>query len=42
MVEIQGEKIIRQRDYYDAGQMIYEHLPLLGWVVRGIKRRVGA
>lgn len=42
MVEIQGEKIIRQRDYYDAGQMIYEHLPLLGWVVRVIKGRVGA
>ncbi|UWM66327.1 nuclear transport factor 2 family protein [Enterobacter sp. CP102] len=41
-VEIQGEKIFRQRDYYDAGQMIYEHLPLLGWAVRSIKRRVGA
>ncbi|STD20313.1 Uncharacterised protein [Enterobacter asburiae] len=29
-----------QRDYYDAGEMIYEHLPLLGWAVRGVKRRV--
>ncbi|HIE6685020.1 TPA: nuclear transport factor 2 family protein, partial [Klebsiella pneumoniae] len=24
----------------DAGEMIYEHLPLLGWAVRGVKRRV--
>lgn len=32
--------ILRQRDYYDAGEMIYEHLPLLGWAVRGVKRRV--
>lgn len=42
MVEFQGEKIIRQRDYYDAGEMLYEHLPLLGWVVRGVKRKVCA
>ncbi|MGG5836316.1 MULTISPECIES: nuclear transport factor 2 family protein [Enterobacteriaceae] len=40
MAEIQGETIVRQRDYYDAGEMIYEHLPLLGWAVRGVKRRV--
>lgn len=42
LVESDGEKILRQRDYYDAGQMIYEHLPLLGWAVRGVKRRVRA
>ncbi len=32
--------VLHQRDYYDAGEMIYEHLPLLGWAVRGVKRRV--
>lgn len=42
MVETHGEKIFRQRDYYDAGEMLYEHLPLLGWAVRGVKRRVRA
>jgi hypothetical protein len=31
---------LHQRDYYDAGEMIYEHLPVLGWAVRGVKRRV--
>ena len=35
-----GQQILHQRDYYDAGEMIYEHLPLLGWAVRGVKRRV--
>ncbi|MEQ9923722.1 nuclear transport factor 2 family protein [Pectobacterium brasiliense] len=40
IVDIQDDLIIRQRDYYDAGEMIYEHLPLLGWAVRGVKRRV--
>lgn len=42
IVELQGDMIIRQRDYYDAGEMIYEHLPLLGWAVRNVKRRVRA
>ncbi|WP_045853304.1 nuclear transport factor 2 family protein [Raoultella terrigena] len=40
VVEIRAGMIIRQRDYYDAGEMIYEHLPLLGWAVRRVKRRV--
>lgn len=39
MVETHGEKIFRQRDYYDAGEMLYEHLPLLGWAVRHVKGR---
>lgn len=40
MVTVEEERIIHQRDYYDAGEMLYEHLPLLGWAVRGVKRRV--
>lgn len=40
MVETHNDRVIRQRDYYDAGEMIYEHLPLLGWAVRGVKRRI--
>jgi hypothetical protein len=27
VVDIAGEQILHQRDYYDAGEMIYEHLP---------------
>ena len=41
-VDVQDGTIVRQRDYYDAGEMIYEHLPLLGWAIRGVKRRVRA
>ena len=40
MVTVEEERIIYQRDYYDAGEMLYEHLPLLGSAVRGVKRRV--
>lgn len=34
-----GDRVIRHRDYFDAGAMIYEHVPLLGRLVRLIKRR---
>jgi hypothetical protein len=40
MVEVGNDRVVLQRDYYDAGEMIYEHLPLLGWAVRSVKRRV--
>lgn len=42
VVEVQGDKVLYQRDYYDAGEMLYEHLPVLGWAVRGVKKRVRA
>ncbi|WP_413529379.1 nuclear transport factor 2 family protein [Rahnella inusitata] len=33
-------RIIYQRDYYDLGAMIYEHVPMLGGAVRAIKARL--
>jgi SnoaL-like domain len=33
-------KIIYHEDYYDLGAMLYEHLPILGWVTRKIKHRL--
>jgi hypothetical protein len=33
-------QVYRQRDYFDAGALIYENIPLLGAVIRGIKARV--
>lgn len=33
-------KVVLHRDYFDAGGMLYEHLPLLGRLVRFIKGRV--
>ncbi|PJG58289.1 nuclear transport factor 2 family protein [Aeromonas cavernicola] len=35
-------KVVRHRDYFDLGAMLYEQLPLLGPVVRTIKGRLGA
>lgn len=36
----QDEKIISHQDFYDAGAMLYEHLPLLGWAIRKLKERI--
>lgn len=35
-------KICEQRDYYDMGAMIYEHIPVLGGVVSHLRRRMAA
>lgn len=35
-----GDKVHYHRDYFDAGALLYERLPLLGGVVRAIRRRV--
>ncbi|MGV8926174.1 MAG: nuclear transport factor 2 family protein [Ewingella sp.] len=32
--------IIYQRDYYDMGAMLYEHVPLLGTAVKALKARL--
>lgn len=32
--------VIKHRDYYDMGAMIYEHLPVLGFAVKKIKSRM--
>lgn len=37
-LKIEHNKIIYHRDYYDLGQMVYENVPLLGRVIKRIKR----
>ncbi|MCG9722807.1 nuclear transport factor 2 family protein [Shewanella sp. Isolate7] len=32
-------KVIYHRDYFDVGVMLYEQLPLLGSLIRAVKRR---
>ena len=32
--------IISHRDFFDAGAMLYEHLPVLGWAIRKLKERM--
>ena len=35
-----NERIYYHEDVYDLGQMLYEHVPLLGSVVKGLKKRL--
>ncbi len=35
-----GEQVIFHRDYFDLGEMVYEHVPVLGWMVRSVKARL--
>ncbi len=37
-----NDKVYYHRDYYDAGSMLYEHLPLMGFAIRSVKKRIGA
>lgn len=37
---LSDNKICQQTDYYDAGAMLYEHVPVLGYVIDKIKTRV--
>ena len=34
------EKCYYHRDYFDAGELLYEHLPILRGFIRAIKKRV--
>jgi hypothetical protein len=37
-----NDKVYYHRDYFDAGSMLYEHLPVMGFAIRRIKKRIGA
>ncbi len=34
------DKIISQRDYFDAGELFYENIPVLGGIIRRIKKKL--
>jgi limonene-1,2-epoxide hydrolase len=40
-IKIQANKVIYQRDYFDLGEMLYEHIPFIGriisWLRNGLK-----
>lgn len=42
VLDFKNDKICRQRDYYDMGAMVYEHVPLLGGFISGLRRRMAA
>lgn len=37
---VEQDKVVFQQDYYDLGAMLYEHIPLLGSLLRTIKKRI--
>jgi len=37
---IEGERVMKHRDYFDAGQMLYEHIPVLSIAIKALKRRL--
>jgi hypothetical protein len=38
LLTLHGDMIVFHRDYYDLGQMVYENVPLLGRIIKRIKR----
>jgi ketosteroid isomerase-like protein len=36
-----GGKIVYHRDYFDLGAMLYEQLPVLGKIIKTIRRKLG-
>ncbi|GGE73145.1 transcriptional regulator [Streptosporangium jomthongense] len=40
-LEIEAGKICYHRDYFDAGQLLYENLPVIGGVIRWVKGYAG-
>lgn len=34
------EKITSQRDYFDAGELFYENIPILGGIIRFLKKKI--
>jgi len=38
-LRVEDDRIILHRDYFDLGQMLYEHLPILGSAIRWIRRQ---
>ncbi|WP_438865078.1 nuclear transport factor 2 family protein [Neptunicella sp.] len=35
-----GDKVVSHRDYFDGGQLLYEHVPILGRVIKALKHRM--
>lgn len=37
---VENDSIIYHKDYYDLGEMVYEHVPILGFVIKKIKGKL--
>ncbi|CAH0540602.1 nuclear transport factor 2 family protein [Vibrio marisflavi] len=41
-LKLNQDKVIYHRDYFDLGEMLYEHIPVLGAIIKSIKRKLGS
>lgn len=41
LLTVQQGKVVRHRDYFDIGELLYEHLPLVGRIIRWIRGHAG-
>ena len=39
-LQFDGEKVCYHRDYYDLGALVYEHVPILGSVVKKVRHAI--
>lgn len=39
-LQFDGDKVCYHRDYYDLGAMVYEHLPILGSVIKKVRHAI--
>ncbi len=39
-IQFNGEKVSYHRDYYDLGALVYEHLPILGSVIKKVRHAI--
>lgn len=37
---VNNDRIIYHKDYYDLGEMVYEHVPILGFIIKKIKGKL--
>lgn len=42
MLKVCDGKILYHRDYYDLGEMVYEHIPVLRKIIHYIKKKLNA
>lgn len=40
LLKVSDEMIYYHRDYYDLGEMVYEHIPILSHLIRFIKKKL--
>ncbi|WP_414827947.1 nuclear transport factor 2 family protein [Alteromonas sp. H39] len=41
-LKVRDDKVCYHRDYYDLGTMVYEHVPVLGWIIKKIKAKLSS